>query len=101
MDMIVHCKKHKYDIYIGRGKCPKTGELSEWGNPFKIGIDGNREEVINKYEEYLKKQLKESLGLKDKLKQLKGKILGCWCRPLSCHGDILLKYINLATEEAL
>jgi hypothetical protein len=37
--------KSSSDVYIGRG--------SKWGNPFKIGVHGNREEVIAKYEEYL------------------------------------------------
>ena len=45
MTKVVNKYKHVYDVYIGRG--------SKWGNPFVIGKDGTREEVINKYEEYL------------------------------------------------
>ena len=79
---IVHCKKDKFDIYIGRG--------SKWGNPFIIGKDGNREEVINKYETYLRNKPK----LLQALPELKNKTLGCFCAPLSCHGDILKKVYN-------
>ena len=76
---VVHCKHERYDVYIGRP--------SKWGNPFSIGKDGTRKEVILKYIEYIfnNKQL-----MKD-LPELKGKILGCWCKPNACHGDILAK----------
>lgn len=77
-------KYHKipYDIYIGRG--------SIWGNPFIIGKDGNREEVIEKYEEYLV----NSPELLKKLPELRGKTLACFCAPKACHGDVLAKYAS-------
>jgi len=76
---VVHCKKAAYDVYIGRP--------SKWGNPFKIGKDGTRNDVIAKYEAYIRgrKDLMEALY------ELKGKTLGCWCKPLACHGDVLAK----------
>ena len=76
---VVHCKKEKYDVYIGRP--------SEWGNPFVGGRDGTREEVIEKYRKYLIKN-----PLIEKVHELRGKTLGCWCRPRKCHGDILAEY---------
>jgi hypothetical protein len=82
MTTVVHCKKEKYDIYIGRP--------SKWGNPFTIGKDGDRDEVIRKYEEWIKTQ---SNLLRD-LHKLKNKVLGCWCSPKACHGDILIKLIE-------
>ncbi len=77
---VVHCKRSSYDVYIGRP--------SKWGNPFIIGPDGTREEVIMKFEQYLlNSELLKDIG------ELDGKILGCWCRPyFPCHGDILVKY---------
>ena len=78
--LVVHCKHSPYDIYIGRP--------SKWGNPFIIGQDGNRAQVVAKFEKYL---ITSSL-IKD-IQELKGKVLGCWCRPYCpCHGDILVKY---------
>ena len=74
---VVHCKKERFDIYIGRP--------SKWGNPFEIGKDGSREEVIAKYRDYI--MLKPELLAA--LPELKGKVLGCWCSPLACHGDVL------------
>ena len=77
MDKVVHCKVSPYDIYIGRP--------SKWGNPFSIGYDGNREQVIAKYIEWIKRQPE----LLASLPELKGKVLGCWCSPQACHGDVL------------
>jgi len=79
---VVHCKKEPFDVYIGRP--------SKWGNPFIIGVDGTRKEVIEKYLEWAPKQK----YLMDSLHELDGKILGGWCKPLSCHGDILIKLIE-------
>lgn len=81
---VVHCKKEKFDIYIGRP--------SKWGNPFIIGRDGNREEVINLFREYI--TVGAGKHLLKELYELKGKVLGCWCKPSACHGDILVELIN-------
>ncbi len=79
MPKVVHCKKDNYDVYIGRP--------SKWGNPFIIGKDGDRKEVINKYKIWILKQR----SLLDSLPELKDKILGCWCAPKKCHGDVLVE----------
>lgn len=65
-------------IYIGRP--------SKWGNPFIIGRDGSREEVVAKYREYV---LASPQLLAD-LEELRGHDLVCYCAPLPCHGDVLL-----------
>lgn len=82
MTKVVHCKYHPYDVYIGRG--------SKWGNPFKIGIDGDREEVIEKYRKYI---LKNKKILND-IEELRDKTLGCYCHPLPCHGDVLIELLE-------
>ena len=79
---VVNLRKEKYDVYIGRG--------SKWGNKFAIGRDGNREEVIRKYREYI---LKNDYLL-NCLEELKDKILGCYCKPLPCHGDVLVELVE-------
>jgi len=91
MTKVVHCRKEPYDVYIGRP--------SIWGNPFTHLKDGknkasivveNREEAIQKYKEWIVTQP----VLLEKLKFLKGKTLGCWCKPQSCHGDVLVELIE-------
>ena len=74
---VVHKNKSNYDIYIGRP--------SIWGNPFVIGQDGSRSEVVEKYAEYILSKPE----LLEKLHELKDKKLACFCAPLACHGDIL------------
>lgn len=70
-------------IYIGRP--------SPWGNPFRIGRDGTRDEVIHKHFVWLafQKRLLERLKT-----ELKGKNLVCYCGAGNCHGDILLELAN-------
>lgn len=82
MTRIVHCKKEPYDVYIGRP--------SKWGNPYIIGPDGTREEVIQKYEEHVR----SSKILMRALPSLEGKVLGCWCPPRPCHGEVLIKLLE-------
>lgn len=71
---------------------PKTSSV--FANPFKIGKDGNRDEVIQKYKKHIVKKINENTELLDKLLSLKGKSLGCWCYPEPCHGNILLELIS-------
>ena len=85
-NLVVHCKKDRFDIYIGRG--------SEWGNPFIINKHGGRDEVIRRYEDIMRERLEKEPELKNKLLALKGKVLGCWCAPKKCHGDVLVKLIQ-------
>lgn len=79
---VVHCKKSDYDVYIGRP--------SKWGNPFSIGKDGTRSEVIAKYRDYFER----NSSLVYQLGELKNKRLGCWCAPQACHGDILAEWAD-------
>lgn len=79
---VVNKYKESYDVYIGRG--------SKWGNPFVVGKDGTREEVIKKYHKWILGQF----GLMASLYQLKGKTLGCFCKPKDCHGDVLVELIK-------
>jgi len=79
---VVHCKKARYDVYIGRP--------SIWGNPFEIDKDGTRGEVIDKYRDWLLGQPE----LLAQLASLRGKTLGCWCAPLACHGHVLEELAN-------
>ena len=80
---VINIRKYIGDyVYIGRP--------SIWGNPYNIGADGDREMVVKKYEEYLRKNDE----LMAKLPQLKGKTLGCWCKPKQCHGDVLIKLLE-------
>ena len=80
---VVNIKHDDYDVFIGRP--------SLWGNPFKIGIHGDRNEVIEKFRELIKSQPYLIEAAKE---MLKGKTLGCHCKPLPCHGDVWCEILN-------
>lgn len=105
MQRVVHIRHDRYDVYIGRG--------SVWGNPFKIGSDGSRREVLLKYKEYLLRG--NGRHLLERIEELEGKTLGCFCAPPGgltardetvCHGQLLLQLLEhrkrvLASERKL
>jgi len=84
---VVNINTGEHGVYIGRP--------SKWGNPYKIGRDGTRMEVIRKFKEWL-------LGnkeLMDDIMELDGKILGCHCKPHRCHGDVIVEIIESKKRE--
>jgi hypothetical protein len=101
MTTIVHCKNDRYDIYIGRRK-----NGPHFGNPFshllwavqnglaKVLVS-NRDEAIKCFKAWLLGETHQDLEqqrrqyILDHLHELKGQALGCFCSPLSCHGDVL------------
>ena len=83
----VHCKRERHHVYIGRP--------SKWGNPFVVGKHGQRGECIALYESWLRR----SSALLAALDELRGLVLGCWCAPRACHGDVLVHLANANTAE--
>ena len=112
MTKVVHCKRERYDVYIGRG----PGCI--WGNPFshkdgtlaRYKVD-TREEAVEKYRKYILNKPE----LLERLHEFKGKVLGCWCagkvaltendKPFRCHGQVLLELlkgsVKMKIEEVL
>jgi hypothetical protein len=89
--LVVHCRRSHYDVLIDR--------TTKWGNPFTHVRDRltrasflvpTREEAIAAYERWVLAQP----DLVAALSELRDKILGCWCRPLACHGDVLIRLAN-------
>ncbi len=68
-------------IYIGRG--------SQFGNPFRIGQDGSRDEVIRKYSSWFYARLAQDPEFGAAVRGLRGSTLLCFCAPLPCHGDVI------------
>ena len=72
-------------VYIGRP--------SKWGNPFVIGKDGTRKEVIQKYREWL---FQHPEFIEAARRALAGKDLVCYCAPKACHGDVLIETLKVS-----
>ncbi len=83
-------------VYIGRNMTcyVKGAKQSKWCNKFSVKTYG-RDKCLELYHDYI---IKNNNLMKD-IMELDGKILGCWCKPESCHGDILLKIINNIKNE--
>lgn len=80
---VVNIEVDEYDVFIGRP--------SKWGNPFKIGDDKyTRKQALEKFDEWIVTQTE----LLNQIDELRGKTLGCYCKPKKCHGDTLLRIAN-------
>lgn len=74
-----------YDVYIGRP--------GEFGNPYTVQTYG-REKAIELYRKHFYARLQREPAFKAQVHALKGKVLGCFCKPEACHGDIIAQYLN-------
>lgn len=91
MTFLVNINKARCDVYIGRG--------TPFGNPYPISKDATREEVLKLFRSYFFERLKREPDWKAKVDKLKGKVLGCHCVPLPCHGDIIIQYLDRGVRE--
>jgi len=80
--------------HLPGGKLPAgaryIGRPSRWGNPFKLGRDGDREQVMAKYAAWLEDRLADDTFRKELRKLSEATALVCWCKPEACHGDLLV-----------
>lgn len=91
---VINKRNHsKGGVYIGRPGI--------FGNPFRIGPDGDRAEVIEKYRQWLSVELGRNQELREALEDLVQRVsrgedlqLVCWCAPQPCHGDVLAELIR-------
>lgn len=86
----------------------RVDRFTKWGNPFIIGVNGDRDTVCDLYERWLKewiineREINYKIGIREysnkwvieHIEELKGKDLACWCTPQRCHGDTLIKLAN-------
>jgi hypothetical protein len=79
-----------------KGPCVRIGRPSKWGNPFHVGRDGTRKQVIEAYRQYLYRSPELMRAAR---KELKGQVLGCFCKPLACHGDVLADIADMSDSE--
>lgn len=98
---VVNVKKEaEYDVYIGRQKNHRAqiwtqpGQIMvDFGNPFPVPQHG-RDRCIELFKEYFYRKIETDSDFRAAVLQLKGKTLGCFCKPLVCHGDVIANYLN-------
>lgn len=89
---VVNVHKEPYDVCIMRP--------SILGNPYMIGPDGTREEVIEKFRIYFRQRIHDSLVYLQAVGELRGKKIGCCCAPKACHGDVYIEFLERKGEWA-
>ena len=72
------------------GRFARIDRNSDWGNPFEMPADGDRDTVCDSYEIFFPRKF----SLHNRLDELRGKVLGCWCYPQRCHGDYLVNKVQ-------
>jgi hypothetical protein len=91
---VVNLRREPYDVYIGRANRSYHLDESPWANPFAVRRESDRLEAIAQFERWLHEQPE----LMARLPELRGKVLGCWCAPKPCHGDVLVRLIEAEGE---
>ena len=72
---------------------------TKWGNPFRVGVDGSREEVIARYRADLWRRIRAGEIALEELAEIAGCWYACWCSPpLPCHGHVLARAAAWAAE---
>jgi len=99
---VVNLHNSSYDVYIGRKGRGKDGYF---GNPIIVGrvcVCGIKHcypgGTIKCYREYFYKRLANDPMFKASVEELKGKRLGCFCKPDPCHGDVIVEYLENEEE---
>ena len=97
----VRAKGARWDVYIGRGRCPATRRPGKWGNPFKVEEHGP--DAMRLYVDWLAEGGREARGmlLARVREQLAGRVLGCFCAPRLCHGEVLARLADGEPLEAI
>lgn len=91
---VVNIKRHTCDVYIGRGGATD----GYFGNPFRLMPGEERGSTLAEYAKYFHRRLETDPEFKRRVHELKGKRLGCFCKPGPCHGDIIADYLNSLEE---
>jgi len=90
--VVVNVKHEECDVYIGRAM--RGRRASRFQNLHHIGKDGSRAEVIERYRKDILALLRSDPSLQAELEAMRGKRIGCWCKPWACHGDILVELLE-------
>jgi len=89
---VVNLFEEEFDVYVGRAGFGKDGLF---GNPYRLYKDGTRDEILEKFRKYFHHRLSNDPAFHQKVHDLKGLRLGCFCRDIHrCHATIIAAYVN-------
>ena len=94
--VVVNINKEPFDIYIGRAG---RGQDGYFGNPFRMGSGISREDAVERFQKYFTERIQKDAEFNWQVLALKGKRLGCFCKPKACHGDVIADWLNKMEEQ--
>lgn len=98
---VVNLRKAPFDVKIGRnrkGEVPEVPADGCFGNPFKVEEFG-REGSIAMFKNYFYRRIETDEAFRQAVLSLRGKRLGCFCKPLACHGDVYCEWLNSLPDD--
>lgn len=84
--LVVNARVTRPDVMVDR--------TSEFGNPFMPTRREDRDAVIDRFKAYFLTRVATEPPFRRRVLALKGKTLGCWCRPLPCHGTVIAEWLD-------
>lgn len=104
MTKAVNLKRESYDVYIGRAGKGKDGYF---GNPIARGkkceycgeMHNDAGSTLDCYREYFLRRVRTDKWFRERILDLKGKTLGCFCKPNPCHGDIISTWVDMMSNQ--
>ena len=94
--VVVNIYKEQFDVYIGRAG---RGQDGYFGNPFRIEQSVSREDAVERFQRYFADRIEKDSEFNRQVLALKGKRLGCFCKPKACHGDVIADWLNKMEEK--
>lgn len=95
---VVNIRKERADVYIGRPPrghgIPDPPARGCFGNPFAMETEADREESVRRYALYFLQRVETDEAFREAVLALRGKALGCFCKPKRCHGDIIAEWLD-------
>jgi hypothetical protein len=91
MCTVVNLRSSTFTVYIGR---PGHGLQGPFGNPFVVGVHGTRGECVRLFEEWFASDTAKEYRELIHTRIIPNDVLGCFCKPAACHGDIIARYVN-------
>lgn len=89
--VVVNIYEEQFDASIGRAGRGEDGYL---GNPFRMENEISREDAVQKFQKYFTERIEKDSEFRRRVLALKGRRLGCFCKPKACHGDVIADWLN-------
>ena len=96
MVTVVNLRSSSFTVYAGR---PGRGKPGPFGNPFIVGVHGARGQCVELFRSWFHSSDPDAVVMREAALRLpRDCVLGCFCKPASCHADVIAAFINSHSE---